>query len=137
MSTTFTTPQDVEDAYYDAIDESDMETMQAVWEESDEVFCLLPMLPAHRGRQAVLNAWEAILRSGRPPQLQIGHLLWIEQGDLAIHLVEERFSVADQPLPQAIYATNIYRRAGAGWRLLAHQNSPTPPPPELQMPTRA
>ena len=136
MPTTFTTPQDAEDAYYDAIDEADMEAMTGVWEESEEVLCLLPMLPAYRGSNAVLGAWGEILGSGQPPQLQIRHLTWIEHGDLAIHLVEEMLIVPQQP-PHPIYATNIYRKGDDGWRLLVHQNSPTPPPPELQMPERS
>ena len=134
MSTRFATPQDAEDAYYDAIDEGDLQTMMAVWDESDDVLCLLPMMPAQQGRQAIRTAWENILLAGAPPEIQINHLSWIESGDFALHLVEERFSVPEESEPQRIYATNIYRKHSGGWRLLMHQNSPTPPPPGLRMP---
>ena len=134
MSMTFATPQEAEDAYYDAIDEGDIETMMTVWDESDDVLCLLPMMPAQRGRHAIRTAWEAILLGGSPPEIQINHLSWIETGDFAVHLVEELFEVSEEPTPQRIYATNIYRKDTAGWHLLMHQNSPTPPPPGLRMP---
>jgi ketosteroid isomerase-like protein len=136
MSTKFATPQEAEDAFYDAIDEADIQTMMAVWDESDDVLCLLPMMPAHRGRHAIRATWENILQSGSPLEIQINHLSWIEHGDFALHLVEELFAVPDEPAPQRIYATNIYRKDEHGWRLLMHQNSPTPPAPGLQIPER-
>lgn len=137
MSMTYATPQEAEDAYYDAIDEGDIQGMMAVWDENEDVLCLLPMMPAHRGRNAIRTVWESILLTGKPPEIQINHLSWIETGDVAVHLVEELFAVPDQPEPQRIYATNIYRKGTAGWRLLMHQNSPTPPPPGLHMPEMA
>jgi hypothetical protein len=61
-------------------------------------------------------------------------LAWIETQQLAIHLVEEHVRVAGQADKQTVYASNIYRQGSTGWRILMHQNSPTPPPPGLQMP---
>ncbi|WP_177420626.1 nuclear transport factor 2 family protein [endosymbiont of Lamellibrachia barhami] len=57
--------------------------------------------------------------------------------DIAIHLIKEMVKIPDAPETQPVYATNIYRRGGDGWRILMHQNSPTPPaqgiiPPTMQ-----
>jgi ketosteroid isomerase-like protein len=134
MHNPYTTPQAAEDAYYDAIEERDIETMMALWDESEEILCLLPMMPAQRGKVAIRAAWEAILDNGRPLEIEIRHLSWIEQGEIAIHLVEERVKVPDQPETQRVYASNIYRKGALGWRMLMHQNSPIAPPPGLRMP---
>jgi uncharacterized protein (TIGR02246 family) len=130
----FDTPQAAEDAYYDAIDEQDLDALMAAWEESDEALCLLPMMPAQRGKKAIREAWTALLQPDLRLEIEIAHLSWIETAELAIHLVEERVKTPQQPEAQRVYATNIYRKDAQGWRLLMHQNSPTPPPPGFQMP---
>ena len=125
----YATPQDAEDAYYDALENGDAEAMAQVWESSDETLCLLPMMPPAIGQQ-VPRLWRAIFEQGGRFDLQVQHRLWIEHGDLVIHWVEERAQVAPgAQVPPPIYATHVYRRGADGWRLLVHQNSPTPPPP--------
>ncbi len=74
MSNSFETPQDAEDAYYDAIDEMDLEAMMAVWEESDEVLCLLPMSPAQRGLEAIRKVWQPMLSGDMVLNMEIKHL---------------------------------------------------------------
>ncbi len=137
MTPSFTTPQSAEDAYYDAIDEQDIEALMAVWEESDQVLCLLPMMPARRGKAAIREVWSNLLQPETPLDIEVIHLSWIETAEIAVHLVEERVKVPQRPETQKIYASNIYRKDDTGWRLLMHQNSPTPPPPGLQMPEMA
>ena len=134
MPTSHATPQEAEDAYYDAIDELDIEALMGVWEESEEVLCLLPMMPAQRGKGAIREAWSALLQPDHRLDMEVVHLSWIETGELAIHLVEERVKTPQQPEAQRVYASNIYRKGPQGWQLLMHQNSPTPPPPGFQMP---
>jgi len=134
MSKTFPTAQDAEDAYYDAIEAQDLEAMLQVWEDSNEILCLLPMQPAQRGPTGIRQAWEPLLGGEIRVDIEVKHLSWIESAPLAIHLVEEHVQVAGQPDKQMVYACNIYRQGDAGWHLLMHQNSPPPPPPGLQMP---
>lgn len=134
MNPTYATPQAAEDAYYDAIDDQDIDALMAVWEESDEVLCLLPMMPAQRGKSAIRNVWSNLLQAGASLDIEVIHLSWIETAEIAIHLLEERVKVPQQTQAQPVYASNIYRKSTQGWYLLMHQNSPTPPPPGLQMP---
>ncbi|EGW55735.1 YybH family protein [Candidatus Endoriftia persephonae] len=134
MTAPFDTPQDAEDAYYDAIDEGDLEAMMAVWEASEEILCLLPMMPAQHGPSAIHQAWQAIIGDGMKLDIEVKHLSWIESGDLAIHLIEERVAMPGQPQKQSVYATNTYRKGADGWRILVHQNSPVPLPPEMMQP---
>ncbi len=125
----FDTPQDAEDAYYDALEAGDSAAMAQVWDDSDEIACLLPMTPLVLGRE-VLQLWRSIFEQAGAFDIQVRHLAWIETGDTAIHLIEERTQGQNpsQPAP-AIYGTNLFRRGPDGWRLLMHQNSPTPMPP--------
>lgn len=124
----FATAQDAEDAFYDALDERNAEHMAAVWGEGPDIACLLPMHPLLFGED-VLGLWTPLFAAGAI-DLQVRHLRWVELGDLAIHYVQEWVNPpAGQRAPPPVYATNVFRRDTAGWQLVAHQNSPTPPPP--------
>lgn len=126
---TFNTPAEVEDAYYDAIDECDLEKMMSAWEDSIHSACLMPMQPMHHGKEAIRELWQTMLDPDLQVQITINHLQWTEQGDIAIHIVEEMVTLmgANQRQPP-IYATNIYRKGSDGWRMLMHINSPAPAP---------
>ncbi len=128
----FATPQDAEDAYYDAIEDGDLSAMLAVWETSDDVVCLLPMQPLVQGHGKIREAWGPLLQSDVKVDIEVLHFHWIEAGDLAIHYLREKVNIPDQPQQQPpIYATNIYRKDGSGWHMILHQNSPAAPPPGM------
>ncbi|MCP3867926.1 MAG: nuclear transport factor 2 family protein [Gammaproteobacteria bacterium] len=135
MSSHFETPTDAEDAYYDAIEECDLEKMMATWEDSDAVSCLLPMRPLTHGREPIRELWTPMLNPEFRVEITVNHLQWIEQGDIAIHLLEEMVTLTDSGDKQTpIYAVRIYRNSDQGWHLLSHFNSPTPPPPGIMPP---
>jgi ketosteroid isomerase-like protein len=136
MTQTYNTPQDAEDAYYDALEEGDLNQLLAVWEESDDICCLLPMYPMIQGRQGVTDVFTRLFSEGHGVALGIAHLSWIHTDEIAIHQVEETIQdpPADSHPPPPFYGTNIFRKDDTGWRLLVHQNAPTPPPPEFVMP---
>lgn len=135
MSIIFDTPADAEDAYYDAIDECDLEKMMSVWDDSPQAACLLPMQALQQGGDNIRQLWQPLLTPERRVDITVNHLQWIELDDVAIHLLEEL--VAQGPAPERqppIYATNVFRRTDSGWRLLLHVNSPAPPPPGMMPP---
>lgn len=130
MPMEFASPQDAEDALYDALEAGDLDGLMAVWENSDRIACLLPMTPLLQGRTAVRQGWQRLVESAVTPEIRIHHREWVESGEVAIHLVEEWVMIPDssQP-PLQIFASNVYRRTPSGWRLVVHQASPLPPPP--------
>jgi ketosteroid isomerase-like protein len=126
----FETPQDAEDAFYDAIEAGDAVAMSKIWENSEHIACLLPMTPLVIGRE-VLQLWQSIFEHAGAFDIQVHHIAWIETADTAMHLIEERSpgQTPGQPGP-AIYGTNVFARGPDGWHLVMHQNSPTPSPPD-------
>ena len=130
MSQGFETPQQAEDAFYDALEEHDPELMMRVWDESPDIGCLLPMQPFVFGDD-VRKLLRAMLESDMRIDLRIRHLHWVETDEIALHYVQE---ITDTPDPSGrelappVYATNVYRRRDGGWQMLLHQNSPPPPP---------
>jgi ketosteroid isomerase-like protein len=127
MPESYASPQDAEDAFYDAIDERDAERLRGVWEDSPDIACLLPMQPLLHGEQ-VHEAWTPLFRGDFHLDIEVGHIRWLETGDLAIHYLEERVGVPGRPAQPPVLATNIYRRGADGWRMILHQNSPAPSP---------
>lgn len=127
----FATPQDAEDAFYDALEGGDAEAMAAVWDPAADIACLLPMSPLIQGAE-VMEMWRSMFEQGMAFDIQVSHLAWIEGGDMALHLIEERIGQPDRAsggqVP-TVYGTNLFRRGSEGWRLVMHQNSPVPPPP--------
>ena len=136
MTRTFTTPQQAEDAFYDALDEGDADKLLSVWADSDDISCLLPMQPIVQGHEAVAELFTKVLSGGRGVSLIIQHLGWIETDDIAIHHVEETVLTPESATQQQapLYGINIYRKLAESWRLIVHMNSPTPPPPGFGAP---
>lgn len=128
MSEHHETPQDAEDAYYDALEEGSLERVMAVWSEADDIACLLPMAPLVRGRQGVRDLYSHLFAASPGVALTVTHLDWVQTGDIAIHHLEEHVQDAPggRPAPP-FHATNIYRRDPEGWRLMTHLNAPMPP----------
>ena len=137
MPQTYNTPQEAEDAFYDALEEGDLNRLLSVWADSDDICCLLPMYPMIQGRKDIEDVFSHLFSQGHGVELSVTHLNWIQTDDIAIHQVEENINPpAGDPPPPPFYGTNIYRKSGDGWRLIIHQNAPTPPPPppDLAMP---
>lgn len=132
---THDTPQAAEDAYYDALEEGDLDRLMAVWDDADDVACLLPMQPIGRGRSAVRESFRQIFLATTGLDIQTSHLQWLVWDDTAVHLVEETLVGDEGQRSPPIYALNLYRRGPGGWRLVIHQNAPTPPPPGIAPPT--
>ncbi|OOZ37495.1 YybH family protein [Solemya velesiana gill symbiont] len=133
--TAYETPEDAEDAYYDAIDESDLEKMMSVWSDASQTVCLLPMQPMQHGKQAIRGMWQAMLNPSMRVDITVNHLQWSNFGEIAIHVVEESVLVPAMGERQPpIYATNIFHKVDDGWRMLMHLNSPAPPPEGMMPP---
>ncbi|MGB5734951.1 MAG: nuclear transport factor 2 family protein [Thiohalocapsa sp.] len=128
MSQAFATPQQAEDAFYDALEERDDALMLRVWDDSPDIALLLPMQPLLQGSQ-VHEILRDLLHSDVPLDIQVRHLHWVEFGDVAIHYVEERNNAAGPPgAAPPLFATNVFRRRDDAWVMILHQNAPPPPP---------
>lgn len=127
----FPTPQDAEAAFYEALERADLELMMAVWSEDEETVCVHPGGPRLSGQDQVRDSWRQIFAGGTRPQVHVTQLVAIAGSMVAVHSVQENFSVPGERKPlQAVVATNVYLRTAAGWRMVAHHGSPAPGPAE-------
>lgn len=126
-STTLTTAEQAEKAFYAAFEKSDPAAMMEVWAEDGNIMCIHPNGPRLVGQQEVREGWQQIMKYSPSMRFELTHLDRVESDDLAVHYVNEHIYVGKQKDPDfTVLATNVYRRTAQGWRMIMHHASPTP-----------
>ena len=116
---------DVEAAFYEALQSADIEKLMACWADEDEIVCVHPGGPRLVGLGAIRAAFEVMFSSGSIQAWPEGRRK-IESLGSVVHNVRERIEVlTDAGLRQAhVIATNVYHKTAQGWRMVAHHASP-------------
>lgn len=124
----FATPQDAEAAFYEALEQADLEAMMAVWAEDEEIVCVHPGGPRLIGYASVREGWRHIFDGGQRLFVTLSHQVYLQSMLVSVHSMHEHIGLSrDESLTAPVVATNIYVRGALGWRLLAHHASPAPP----------
>lgn len=116
---------DVEAAFYDALQTGDIEKLMACWADEDEIVCVHPGGPRVIGPGAIRSAFDTLFSNGRIRATPL-HVRKVESMTSAVHNLVERIEVMMEGGPAHAYvlATNVYHRTGQGWRMVAHHASP-------------
>lgn len=124
----FTSPQEVETAFYEALETGDLDAMMAIWAEDEEIVCILPGGPRLTGYALVREGWRHIFEGGNRLKVQLLALSTLHGPFTAVHSLVEQISVVGQKqLAAPVVATNVYLRGALGWRMIVHHASPVPP----------
>ncbi len=131
--TNFSTPQDAEAAFYEALERADLEAMMEVWSEDEEVSCIHPGGARLAGLAQVRENWAQIFKSGQRLQVRLSDQVIVSGLMFAVHSLHEDILVRGAQGEGAgtrsmVVATNVYLRSGNGWRMLLHHGSPAPAP---------
>jgi ketosteroid isomerase-like protein len=125
----FPTPQDAENAFYEALERCDLELMMAVWAEDEEIVCVHPGGPRFSGQEQVRDSWRQIFASDQRLRVQVAQQVAISGVMFALHSAHEVITVAGEPRPRPpVVVTNVYLRTAAGWRMIVHHASLGPGP---------
>jgi uncharacterized protein (TIGR02246 family) len=131
--TIFTTSQDAETAFYEALEKADLEAMMAVWADDEDILCVHPGGARLAGVAQVRESWRQIFASGQSLRFRLVNQQSLNGMTLAVHSVYEVISIAGEARSRnPMIATNIYMRTGNGWRMVAHHASPAPANPEVE-----
>lgn len=118
-------PEDAESTFYRAFTQADLTLMLSIWDDAPDISCIHPMGKALLGRAAVVAGWRDILSGDSRMRIVLEPLQWHVRDGLAISLVHEHISVANEAKPRPpILATNAYRWTQHGWRIILHHASP-------------
>lgn len=124
----YTSPQEAEAAFYEALERGDLEAMMSVWSEDEEIVCVHPGGPRLTGYATVREGWRNIFSGGSKLKVQLLALSTLHGPFAAIHSVIEQIAiVGEKHLAAPVVATNVYVRGALGWRMVVHHASPVPP----------
>ena len=116
---------DVEAAFYEALQKGDLEKLMACWADEDDVVCIHPGGLRLVGVGTIRSAFEALFNQNSI-QVKPMNVRRIETVTSVVHSVLERIDVltGDGPLQAWVVATNVYHRTSQGWRMVLHHASP-------------
>ncbi len=124
MSPLFTTPEDAEDAFYDAIGRADLDALMGVWADEEEIVCIHPTGQRLVGTRAIRESWRSVLTNNPRLSVRVQRGVVWKGGLLSVHSVFEMLYLGDEPTPHGpMLSTNVFQRGADGWRLIAHHTS--------------
>lgn len=117
---------DIEAAFYDALQRGDIDRLMACWADEDEIVCIHPGGSRVVGATAIRATFEAMFADGGSVRAWPERARKILAVGSSVHNVLERIEVhtAAGPSTAWVIATNVYHRTAQGWRLVAHHASP-------------
>jgi ketosteroid isomerase-like protein len=121
----FKTPEDAEQAFYNAFERADIDSMMSIWAPSEGIVCIHPLGPRIFGTAAVRASWERIFASEAHIAFTLIESQNTQDSRLAVHVHKEKIEV-DEALQGVMLATNIYQLINGSWRLILHHASPEP-----------
>jgi len=125
MRETYQTPEDVELAFYDALEQSDIEKMRQVWSEDDSIVCIHPGAMRLEGRADVGDSFVQIFKDAPEMDFVITDAKCVLMDNMAVHMVREEVAI-DNQLVSVMLSTNIYHRIDGSWRMTLHHASHEP-----------
>ena len=119
---------DIEAAFYEALQSGDIEKLMACWGDEDDIICVHPGGGRLVGPAAIRAAFDAMFANGSI-RAQPVKVRKVETMSASVHSVLERVEVLTEEGPRHAYviATNVYHKTAQGWRLVAHHASPGTP----------
>ena len=116
---------DVEAAFYEALQTADIDKLMACWADEDDIVCIHPGGPRVLGAMAIRATFEAMFANGSirawPERVRKTDSI-----ASSVHNLLERVEVLtpEGPLEAWVIATNVYLKTIQGWRMVAHHASP-------------
>jgi ketosteroid isomerase-like protein len=120
---------EIETAFYEALQAGDLERLMACWANEEDIICVHPGGPRLIGAVAIRNSFEIMFSHG-PIRSFPERLHKLETITSAVHNLIERVEIytADGAQIAFVTSTNVYMRTAQGWRMVAHHASPGTPP---------
>ena len=116
---------DIETAFYEALQRADIEQLMSCWADEDDIVCVHPGGPRLMGAQAIRAAFEAMFSHGtvRARPVQVRRVVALAS---AVQSVVEQVEVmlCDGLHQAVVLTTNVYHKTPEGWRMVAHHASP-------------
>ena len=119
---------DIEAAFYEALQNGDLEKLMACWADEDDIVCVHPGGGRVVGAAAIRATFDAMFSNGTI-RAQAEKVRKVDAMSASVHNVLERIELLTEEGPRHAYviATNVYHKTAQGWRMVAHHASPGTP----------
>ena len=123
-------PDDIEQSFYEALHNADIEQLMACWAEEDDIVCVHPGGPRLIGQGAIRATFEGMFANGSVQAHPERVRKIVSLASAVHHLVERVEVITPQGAKQAfVLATNVYHKTPQGWRMVVHHTSIAPGAP--------
>ena len=114
----YTSPEDAEFAFYEALNRGDVEAVMAVWSEDEDTVCIHPTGVQLLGTSLIRDSWRSIFHNAKLRVESARTTHW--QGMLlSIHHLVETVYIGEDNAPHGpLFVTHVYSRGAHGWRLI-------------------
>lgn len=123
-----TSADEIEQQFYEALQQADLEKMMALWSDDDDIACVHPGGPRAIGPAAIRASFRQVFAGGRALDIVAQEVHKAQSHASAVHSVVERIQVKTAHGAESAWvnATNVYVLTPMGWRMVAHHASPAP-----------
>ncbi len=123
----FASPEECEQAFYEALAGADTDAMSDLWLQDDDVCCTHPGAARIVGYGAVRSSWLTILGAG-PLAVRTHSRRSFESPTLAVSNLIEEITLRQGARLQRVHvlATNAYAKTPAGWKMVMHMGVTAP-----------
>lgn len=123
----YSTPQEAEQAFYDALRQADFALMMRVWADDDDIVCIHPGGMRTVGHSALKSAWQQIFANGPVSILPLQPIVMTSVMS-SVHVLIEQITVITQQGKKSAhcYTTNVFHKGPTGWKMVLHHASHAP-----------
>lgn len=112
----------VEESFYQAFCNQDIELMKNVWDKTDDVVCIHPGSLIICGFKPIIASWEKIFTGFASATIKTSEKIYRCEKDIAFHYLKEDVLLKQKRIA-IVYATNIYCDTKNGWKMITHHAS--------------
>jgi ketosteroid isomerase-like protein len=125
--------EEINDRFYRALENSDLDEMSEIWLHEDWVKCVHPGWDLIIGWDEICESWDRIFSNAAGMRVSATEIEIRIEGDFALLSCYENLAVfldsVSAPVSARTTATNLFQRVGGKWRMIHHHASQTPNAP--------
>lgn len=122
-------PDDVDAAFYEALQSGDTNKLMACWADDEEIACIHPGGARAIGTAHIRASFESLFANGAAVDARPQCVARWHSSHTAVHHLVESVSVMTSTGPGTalVTTTHVFHRTAQGWRLVVHHASPGAP----------
>ena len=123
------TPDEVDAAFYEALQSGDIAKLMACWADDEEIACIHPGGSRSIGPSDIRASFEALFANGASVDARPQCLARWHSSHTAVHHLVESVNVMTSTGPGTalVTTTHVFHLSAQGWRLVVHHASPGTP----------